>query len=64
MPEHKPNLIQVIKAVLGAMVGVQSERQRQRDFSATSPLPFIIAGIIFTLLFVALLLAVVTWALA
>ncbi|WP_230819260.1 MULTISPECIES: DUF2970 domain-containing protein [Rheinheimera] len=46
------------------MVGVQSEQQRQRDFSATSPLPFIIAGVIFTLLFVALLLAVVTWALA
>lgn len=64
MTQHKPNLLQVIKAVLGAMVGVQSEQQRQRDFSATSPLPFLVAGVIFTLLFVVLLLVVVTWVLA
>ena len=64
MSAQKPNLLQVIKAVLGAMVGVQSERQRQQDFAASSPLPYIVVGIIFTLLFVVALLLVVSWVLA
>ena len=64
MSAQKPNLLQVIKAVLGAMVGVQSERQRQQDFAASSPLPYIVVGIIFALLFVATLLLVVSWVLA
>lgn len=64
MSAQKPNLLQVIKAVLGAMVGVQSERQRQQDFTASSPLPYIVVGIIFALLFVATLLLVVSWVLA
>lgn len=63
MTQHKPGVTQVIKAVFGAMIGVQSEKQRQQDFSSGSPAPFIIAGVVFTLLFVALLLAVVTWVL-
>lgn len=54
----------VIKAVLGAMIGVQSERQRQQDFTAGSVLPYLITGVIFTLLFVAALLFVVSWVLA
>ena len=64
MSAQKPTLLQVVKAVLGAMVGVQSERQRQQDFTASSPLPYIVVGIIFTLLFVAILLLVVSWVLA
>lgn len=64
MSKQKPRLVQVIKAVLGAMAGVQSEQQRQQDFSANSPLPYIIVGVIFTLLFVTALLVVVSWALA
>jgi hypothetical protein len=64
MSAHKPKLSQIIKAVMGAMIGVQSERQRQQDFAAGSPLPYIIAGIIFTLFFVLTLLLVVSWALA
>lgn len=64
MSKQKPGLVQVIKAVLGAMAGVQSEQQRQQDFSANSPIPYIIVGVIFTLLFVTALLVVVSWALA
>ena len=64
MSAQKPTLLQVVKAVLGAMVGVQSERQRQQDFTASSPLPYIVVGIIFTLLFVAALILLVNWVLA
>lgn len=60
----KPGLMQVIKAVLGAFAGVQSEQQRQQDFSAGSPLPYIVTGVIFTLLFVVTLLLVVSWVLS
>ncbi len=59
-----PSLLQVIKAVAGAMIGVQSERQRQQDFTAKGPLPYIIVGIIFTLFFVLTLLLIVSWVLA
>ncbi|WP_371133458.1 DUF2970 domain-containing protein [Rheinheimera sp.] len=60
----KPGILQVIKAVLGAFAGVQSEQQRQQDFAAGSPLPYIITGVIFTLLFVVTLLLVVSWVLS
>ena len=63
MADNKPGMTQVVKAVLGAMAGVQSEQQRQQDFNASSPLPYIIVGIVFTLLFVAMLLALVSWVL-
>jgi hypothetical protein len=52
MPGSKPGLRQILKAVFGAFIGVQSEQQRQQDFQANSPLPYIIAGVIVTLCFV------------
>ncbi|MPY25829.1 DUF2970 domain-containing protein [Shewanella psychropiezotolerans] len=33
-------------STLAAFLGVQSEQNRQRDFQSSSPLPFIIMGII------------------
>lgn len=64
MPAQKPSWRQIVKAVLGAMAGIQSEKQRQQDFSTDSPAPYIIAGVISTLLFVAILLLVVSLTLA
>lgn len=48
----KPSVWQVFKSVLSAVVGVQSEKNRQQDFQATSVWPFFIGGIIFTACFV------------
>jgi hypothetical protein len=64
MVEPKAGTWQVIKAVLGAFVGVQSEKQRQLDFQTKSIVPYIIVGIIAALLFVASLLITVTLVLA
>lgn len=64
MNDKKPSLFQVFKAVLGAMIGVQSERQRQLDFQATSPLPYIAVGVMAALIFVLILVLVVNWVLA
>ena len=44
--------LQIAGSVLAAAFGVQSRKNRERDFKEGQFLPFIIAGIIFTALFV------------
>jgi hypothetical protein len=43
---------QVVSSTVAAAFGVQSSRNRERDFAAGKPSHFIIAGIVFTVLFV------------
>jgi uncharacterized membrane protein YhdT len=50
---------EVCKSTLMSFFGVQKESVRQRDFEKGKPLHFIIAGITFTLLIIALLYGVV-----
>ncbi len=57
--ESRPTRWQVIKSVVAAALGVQSEEARQRDFTQGSPAAFIIGGLVFTVLFVIALVVVV-----
>ncbi len=58
--EHKkPGLAALTMSVLAAALGVQTEENRKRDFSQKSPLPYILGGLIFTVLFVLTLIGVV-----
>lgn len=57
-------LKQIIGSVLAAAFGVQSSANRERDFKQGRAQHFIIAGIIFTALFVATLITVVNLAVA
>lgn len=41
-----------VKSVVGAMFGVQSEEQRQKDFEKGNALHFIIGGLVFTIVFI------------
>lgn len=50
---------EVCKSVLMSFLGVQKETVRRRDFEKGKPSHFIIAGIVFTALFVALLYGLV-----
>ncbi|ARU26097.1 DUF2970 domain-containing protein [Cellvibrio sp. PSBB006] len=50
---------QIFLSVIAAAVGVQSDKNRERDFTHFSPWPYIFAGIIFMVLFVALIIGVV-----
>jgi len=50
---------QVAKSTLAAALGVQTEEARRRDFTQGSPAPFIIAGIVFTAVFVVVLVVIV-----
>lgn len=54
------NPLQVVSSVLAAAFGVQSSRNRKRDFKHGSLATFIATGIIFTILFVGALYLVVT----
>jgi len=42
----------IIKSVLFAMIGVQKRKNLEEDFSKQSVIPFIIAGILMTIVFV------------
>lgn len=56
----KPSVIQVIKSVLSAVIGVQSEKNRQKDFEQGSLSTYVIVGIIFIVLFVFGLISLVS----
>ena len=56
----KPTITQVIKSVLAAAIGVQSNDNRQKDFTYGSLSTYVIAGLIFTVLFVSGLIFLVS----
>jgi hypothetical protein len=46
-------------SVFAAALGVQKNENYERDFTTGSPLPFIVGGILFTVLFVLTIIGVV-----
>ncbi|KEF32345.1 MAG: DUF2970 domain-containing protein [Gammaproteobacteria bacterium] len=56
---NKPGILKIMQSVLAGAIGVQSNRRREEDFSSHSPWPYIIAGVLFTAIFVAGLIVVV-----
>ena len=58
--QSKPvSLLQVAQSVLAAAFGVQSNKNRERDFKRGSAKAFIIAGLIGTVLFIVVVAMVV-----
>jgi len=58
-PRGKLGPLQVVKSVLAAGLGVQSSKNRERDFNKGRAGVFIAAGIVFTLVFIATVVTVV-----
>lgn len=60
-PEQQkpPSILEVALSVIAAAFGVQSSKNRERDFTAGNPVVFIAAGLIFTILFVLSIIGVV-----
>ena len=56
----KPTITQVFKSVLAAFIGVQSEANRKKDFESGSLSAYVIAGMIFTTLFVVTIIFLVS----
>ncbi len=50
---------ELVGSTLAAAIGVQKKANKERDFSRGRPLQFIVAGILFTTLFVLAVVAVV-----
>ncbi len=64
-PDHRPvSFWQVVGSVLAGALGVQSRKNRERDFSQRSFLPYIIGGLVFTVAFVGSLILLVNVLLA
>ena len=53
---QKPSFLALMLTTFAAAFGVQSDKNRERDFNQSSILPFILSGVIFTVLFVLALL--------
>jgi hypothetical protein len=58
-PNGRVSLWQAIKSTAAAAFGVQTEDARERDFTRGNPAHFIIAGVIFTAVFVIALVVIV-----
>ena len=54
-----PGVLKITQSILAGAFGVQSSKNRQEDFSSHSAAPYIIAGLIFTGLFVGGLILIV-----
>jgi hypothetical protein len=67
MSRHQPtdddesglSIWQIIGSTVAAALGVQNRSRRERDFANGKPVHFIIAGIVFTAIFVLLMVVIV-----
>ena len=58
--QKPPGLRTMLQSVFAAALGVQSSKNRERDFTGGKASHFIVAGIVFTFLFIATVATVVT----
>lgn len=59
----RPPLLQVVKTVLSAMIGVQSNANRERDFKSGSLGIYVIVGVVMTIAFISTVMLVVSFVL-
>lgn len=59
MSEKKPSFWQVVLSAMAAAFGVQSSKAHKRDANQRSVLPYVVAGLIFTTLFVTTVILIV-----
>lgn len=57
--QKPPGLRVLLQSVLAAALGVQSSKNRERDFTDGKASHFIVAGIVFTFLFIATVATIV-----
>lgn len=51
-PDQKPGFISAILSALAALIGIQSSRNRERDFKRAKPEVLIFGGMIAVMLFI------------
>ncbi len=50
--QQHPGLLNVFKSVMAGFFGVQSSKNRERDFTHGKPIHYIIVGLVFTVIFI------------
>lgn len=60
LPHEGLSILQVFQSVLAASFGVQSNLNRERDFTKGSAKAFIMVGLIVTVMFILTIFAIVT----
>jgi len=58
---NKPRFWDIVLSVLAALFGVQTEKNRQRDFNHGNPVTYVAIGAFFVVLFVLTLVLIVSW---
>ncbi|HCT99679.1 MAG TPA: hypothetical protein DF614_06370 [Methylococcaceae bacterium] len=56
----KPTVIDVAKSIFAAAIGVQSNKNRERDFQHGSFSSYVIGGVIFTIAFIFVIVLIVS----
>ena len=57
--DDRPGFLDVVKSTLAAALGVQSSKNRERDFKYGSIKTFAVAGVVFTVIFIAVVITIV-----
>jgi len=57
--KNKLNFFTIILSILSSFIGIQSDKNRKRDFIYGKPYHFIVVGIIVTILFIISLYSIV-----
>ena len=60
----EPSLLDVTRSVLWAFLGVQKSKNHERDFKYGKPSQYIIVGLVGVVIFIAILIMVVKFALS
>jgi hypothetical protein len=63
-PTNKLSWLDLLQSIFAAALGVQSAKNRDRDFNGGSPGVFIAAGLVFAAIFVGSLVLLVQWIVA
>ncbi|OUS10393.1 hypothetical protein A9Q89_11250 [Gammaproteobacteria bacterium 53_120_T64] len=61
--EQRPGAIDLLKSTLSAAIGVQTNANRERDFKHGNIKTFVVAGIVFTVVFIGTVISVVNFVL-
>lgn len=49
---HKQGVLAIVGSALAAFIGIQNDQNRERDFQQKSIVPYMIAGVIITAVFI------------
>jgi len=62
--KKRPGVLHLVLTTFAAAFGVQNQENLEQDFSQKSPVPYIIMGVVFTMIFVVAVVSVAKYAIS